>query len=254
MAVILLFWSNVELNRCFFFASFSPKTFGHMTKKCNLSWLFEMIFNLKHPKKRTQPMSFLLNFSGKKSPPADSSFASRRPTWGDSEVCFDSRLAFVQRRSNRRGTSVRWGHFPARKMLVQRKQDWRKRWASTAGKKRIWWNFLDIWVNMTPAYMPWKWGILKTIFCGRKNNSKFEVQKASCFYTGKIVSSQRIYTKIAPKPDVFDVLWKEWFQKDLHPEVYQRGKTPEAAMVVGRWSFPIGLKVTFSRAMLNLGG
>ena len=82
-------------------------------------------------------------------------------------------------------------------------------------------------------------------FCGRKNNSKFEVQKASCFYTGKIVSSQRIYTKIAPKPDVFDVLWKEWFQKDLHPEVYQRGKTPEAAMVVGRWSFPIGLKVTF---------
>lgn len=102
---------------------------------------------------------------------------------------------------------------------------------------------------MTPAYMPWKWGILKTWiiffilpweqnvfhdFCGRKNNSTFEVQKASCFYTGEMVSSQRIYTKIAPKPDVFDVLKGKSGKKDLHPEVYQRGKTPEAAMVVGR--------------------
>lgn len=81
MAVVLLFWSNVELNRCCI-ASFSPNFHD------SLRW-----FLTKTPIEKNTTMSFLRTFSGKKTP--GTSFASRRPIWGDSEVCFDSRLGRI---------------------------------------------------------------------------------------------------------------------------------------------------------------
>lgn len=185
MAVVLLFWSNVELNRCCI-ASFSPNFHD------SLRW-----FLTKTPKEKNTTMSFLRTFSGKKTP--GTSFASRRPIWGDSEVCFDSRLGRISWDVCRQMSKSRRESFSCEENAGSKKKD-----SIAMGiynrEKRLWWNFLDIWVNMTPAYMPWKWGILKTWinffilpweqnvfhdFCGRKNNSKFEVQKTFLFLYGE---------------------------------------------------------------------
>ena len=72
-----------------------------------------------------------------------------------------------------------------------------------------------------------------TIFAGEKTTQSLRCRKPSCFCTGKIVSSQRIYTKIAPKPDVFDVLKGKSGRKDLHPRSLS-ASLPLKAMVVGR--------------------
>ena len=91
-------------------------------------------------------------------------------------------------------------------------------------------------------------------FLLEKTSQSLRCRKPSCFYTGKMVSSQRIYTKIAPKPDVFDVLKGKSGKKDLHPQSFSsRGKNPERKWWLEDDPFLLGGRSLF-KGYVKLGG